>query len=102
MSEVTTSKSYNWKNKKGTSERSCVCGSWKNHWINFAKKDWPQYCSVQGCNNAPVLGAHVINAKVEGERIVPMCDSCNKLQGTFNLKGGVPVVKANTQETCEK
>lgn len=21
-----------WKNKNGTSERSCKCGSWKTHW----------------------------------------------------------------------
>ncbi len=99
MSTVT---SKNWKNKKGTGERTCVCGSWKNHWIKFAKKDWPEYCSVKECGNAPVLGAHVINAEVEGERIVPMCDSCNKLQESFDLKGEVTVVRANTRETCEK
>ena len=92
----------NWKNKKGTGERTCVCGSWKKHWIKFAKKDWPEYCSVKECGNAPILGAHVINAEVEGERIVPMCDSCNKLQESFDLKGKVTVVRANTRETCEK
>ena len=99
---MNTVTSKNWKNKKGTGERTCVCGSWKNHWIKFAKKDWPECCSVKECGNAPVLGAHVINAEVEGERIVPMCDSCNKLQESFDLKGEVTVVRANTRETCEK
>lgn len=99
---MNTVTSKNWKNKKGTGERTCVCGSWKNHWIKFAKKDWPEYCSVKECGNAPVLGAHVINAEVEGERIVPMCDSCNKLQESFDLKGEVTVVRANTRKTCEK
>ena len=99
---MNTVTSKNWKNKKGTGERTCVCGSWKNHWTKFAKKDWPEYCSVKECGNAPVLGAHVINAEVEGERSVPMCDSCNKLQESFDLKGKVTVVRANTRETCEK
>lgn len=26
-----------WKNKNGTSERNCKCGSWKDHWIKTAK-----------------------------------------------------------------
>lgn len=91
-----------WSNKKGTSSRNCVCGSWKQHWINISKKQWPSTCSVSGCGNKPDVGAHVINAEVNGEKIIPMCDSCNKLAGTFRLKGGVSIVSANTSETCEK
>jgi len=89
-----------WSNKGGTSARSCNCGTWKQHWINFAKKQWPATCSVQGCSNAPTLGAHVINKSVTGERIVPMCDSCNGLSSTFTLKGSISVPSANTAETC--
>ena len=94
--------SKNWKNKKGTGERACACGSWKNHWINFAKKSWPEECSVDGCTNAPTLGAHIINSKVSGEKIVPMCDSCNKIESEFDLKVGITLVSANKKETCEK
>ena len=91
-----------WSNKSGTTERACVCGTWKQHWINFSGKAWPAQCSVDGCSNKPTIGAHVTSKSVIGERIVPMCDSCNKLTGTFTLKGGVSVPKANKAETCEK
>lgn len=89
-----------WKNKGGTGDRACKCGSWAQHWVNYAHKPWPATCSVQGCNNQPTLGAHIINSAVAGEKIVPMCDSCNKLQGTFTLKGGITLPSANMAETC--
>ena len=91
-----------WKNKVGTADRGCKCGTWKAHWVKFAKKPWPDNCSVKDCSSTPTLGAHVINSEVVGERIVPMCDSCNKLSGTFTLKGSITVPSANKSDTCEK
>ena len=91
-----------WKNKSGTSVRSCKCGTWKQHWINNSNNPWPNECSVSGCSNKPTLGAHIINSNVSGEKIVPACDSCNKLSYEFNLKGGVTLVSANKSETCDK
>ena len=93
---------YGWSNKGGTAVRNCSCGSWKQHWLNFSGKPWPATCSVAGCNNRPVLGAHIRNPNVKGEKIVPMCESCNHLTSTFNLKEGVMLVSANTSETCDK
>jgi hypothetical protein len=90
-----------WKNKGGTGGRSCSCGSWKNHWIKQSSKPWPSSCSISGCNNTATLGAHVINSSVSGERIIPACDSCNKLASEFSLKGGVTLVSANKLETCD-
>lgn len=92
----------NWKNKKGTGVRTCTCGTWKQHWINFSGKPWPVSCSVSGCTNKPTLGAHVINSEVSGEKIVPMCASCNNITEYFDLKGGITLVSANKSETCEK
>jgi len=91
-----------WKNKKGTADRACSCGTWKQHWLNFSKKSWPSACSVQSCSNSPTLGGHVINSEVTGEKIIPMCDSCNGLSGSFNLDGGVTLVSANKSETCDQ
>lgn len=91
-----------WKNKKGTGERSCKCGSWKQHWINGSGELWPENCSVSGCNNAATLGAHIINSDVSGEYIIPACDSCNRLSSEFNLKGSITLVSANKQKTCEQ
>jgi hypothetical protein len=90
-----------WKNKAGTGNRSCRCGSWKQHWINATGKSWPKKCSIAGCDNDATLGAHIVNSKVSGGKIAPACDSCNKLSGEFSLKGGVTLVSANKQETCE-
>ena len=91
---------YGWKNKGGTGNRKCACGSWKNHWKNNSGKLWPSICSVVGCNSPATLGAHIINSAVRGERIVPACSSCNQLRNEFNLKDGVTLVSANKQETC--
>ena len=96
---ITTS---NWKNKVGTGNRACRCGSWKQHWINFSGQSWPNSCSVKGCNNSPTLEGHVINVNVSGEKIIPMCDSCNQFSGPFDLKSGTTFVSANQSEACGK
>lgn len=90
----------NWRNKKGTSDRNCTCGSWKQHWIYYSGKSWPSVCSVKGCSNSATLGAHVINPSVRGEKIIPACDSCNKRILTYALDYGVTAVSANKSETC--
>jgi len=89
-----------WKNKSGTSVRSCECGTWAQHWVNYSGKSWPAECSVLGCSNQAALGAHVTNPSVAGERIVPMCSSCNGVAGSFTLKGGITLPSANPAETC--
>jgi len=89
-----------WKNKGGTGDKYCNCGSWKNHWINNSKKSWPSVCSISGCFNIPTLGAHIYNRNVQGEYIAPACDSCNRLSDEFYLKPGVTLVRANKQLTC--
>lgn len=91
-----------WSNKSGTSNRSCSCGTWKKHWLNFSGKAWPDNCSVLGCINKPTLGAHIINPKVAGERIVPICSNCNNEIGTFSLRVNVNLPFANISKTCGK
>lgn len=91
---------YGWSNKKGTSIRSCKCGSWQQHWLNYSNQPWPQNCSVDGCFSSPTLGAHIYNPQVKGEKIIPMCNSCNQLEYSFNLRGSISLVSANTSETC--
>ena len=90
-----------WKNKNGTAERACNCGSWRDHWLKFSKAGmWPQICAVDGCNNIAEVGAHVYHPQVGGERIAPMCRSCNKAVDAFTLKGRTPLPLANVSETC--
>ena len=91
-----------WKNSKDTGDLSCSCGSWMKHWVKNSGKPWPDVCSVTGCNGKAALGGHVINPNVTGVRIVPLCDSCNKLASTFSLKGGVTLPSSNKSLTCDK
>lgn len=89
-----------WSNKVGTSSRACVCGTWAQHWVKYARAAWPASCSVLGCCDKPTVGGHVINPHVAGERIVPLCGSCNAIAGAFTLKGGILLPSANRAETC--
>lgn len=92
----------NWKNKNGTSDRECKCGSWKQHWINNSGEEWPQLCSVKGCNNLATLGAHIINDSEKVEWIAPTCESCNNNRNeVFDLKGGIRLVTANRNKSCD-
>lgn len=92
-----------WKNKNGTDERECKCGSWKQHWINSSGKKWPEKCSISGCSNNAELGAHIINTSISREEyIVPACESCNHLTDEFDLKADTEFVSANKQKTCEQ
>lgn len=91
-----------WRNKGGTGGRACSCGTWKQHWLNYSGKAWPASCSVNGCSNPATLGGHITNPSVDGEKIVPMCASCNSSPSAFNLKVGVSLPSANKSETCDK
>ena len=88
-----------WKNKNGTSERSCKCGSWKEHWENNTCKLWPTNCSAYDCNESAEVGAHVINSECSGEWIVPLCKACNKRTDIFSLKASTTLVSANKELT---
>jgi hypothetical protein len=90
-----------WSNKRDAGDRPCKCGTWKEHWLNFSGEPWPENCSVHGCPNTPTLGAHIANPSLFGERIVPMCSSCNELGGSFNLKVDVTLPRANTVQTSD-
>lgn len=87
MAELPKSGWLGWSNATGTSNRSCPCGSWKDHWLTHSGKSWPSTCSVVDCDNSPELGAHVKNPGVTGHRITPMCVECNQRTDTFSLRG---------------
>jgi hypothetical protein len=93
-----------WKNKGGTASRSaCKCGSWKDHWINYSGQEWPNNCSVDGCQEKAEVGAHIWNPGVKGEYVAPSCTSCNAA-GTdtdFTLRTGIYLVAANRSVTCD-
>ena len=85
-----------WSNATGTGDKSCPCGTWKDHWLKHSGKSWPSACSVVGCSSAPTLGAHVKNSGVTGHRITPMCGDCNQRTDTFSLSGTLTNADANS------
>lgn len=94
------------KNAKGTGEKDCKCGSWKDHWEKYSKKKATE-CSVDKCTDTDIVGAHVTrpNAKKEEYKthpyIVPMCKEHNGKHGEeFTSKENVTFVWANVKETC--
>ena len=89
-----------WTNAVGTADDTCACGPWKDHQTNNTDKSWPSTCSVENCTNSADLGAHVNNPAAEGTWIVPMCNSCNGTDDSFNLKGSVTLVPAKKLDGC--
>ncbi|MBE6840834.1 MAG: hypothetical protein E7506_06250 [Ruminococcus sp.] len=102
ISGFTTKKPVEYINKKGTAERRCNCGSWKQHWINVSGKKWPDKCMVKGCYAQATLGAHITKVGESKEYIVPACESCNQSSSEFQLKQDDCLVSANQSETCRK
>jgi hypothetical protein len=88
-----------WKNKNGTSERSCNCGSWKNHWINNSGSAWPTFCSASDCMQRAEVGAHVINYSFKDEWIIPLCYACNQRTDVFSISIFASPVPANKEKT---
>lgn len=90
------------KNLKGTSGKSCNCGSWLTHWENFSGEE-ALFCSALDCMNLAEVGAHI---KLQGSNdtfIVPLCQEHNSIQDEyFEILDDVILVSANTSLTCDK
>ena len=92
---------YGWQNIKGTSSRTCACESWKQHWLKYSgESNWPKKCSIVGCNNPAVVGAHVFNIQSKDEYIIPLCGGCNHRKNTFEIEKGTKLASANVAKTC--
>ena len=40
------------KNIKGTSDNTCICGSWLTHWENFSNSHLRNCCSEKSCKKS--------------------------------------------------
>lgn len=89
-------------NIDGTSDNTCKCGSWKQHWINFSGQKWPTYCCEKKCLNHAEVGAHV--QRLHGSKhwfIVPFCKAHNNKAYSLEILDNTKLVSANRSETCE-
>ena len=91
-------------NINGTSDNTCLCGSWLKHWENYnsAGQSKPILCPACGIHLVEV-GAHVqkYNSSDEKWYIVPLCKSCNnKSSNTILDVGSCALAPASRASTC--
>ena len=89
-------------NIDGTSDNSCSCGSWLDHWKNDSRQSIPTYCSEKNCTKKPEVGAHVQkdNSYDKDWYIVPLCSEHNKKATSLEVVDSVVLVSANKSQTC--
>ena len=91
-------------NINGTSENSCKCGSWLEHWKKYSGKSLPAHCPELTCVEKPEVGAHV---QKDGSTdrswyIVPLCNKHNAETGKSLNIYDTALVSANVTSTCGK
>jgi len=92
-------------NINGTSENTCKCGSWLEHWRKFSKQSLPSYCPEKACIKKPEVGAHVQKDGSTDKNwyIIPLCKDHNGERGkTLEVSDSIALVSANVSETCGK
>lgn len=93
------------RNINGTSDNSCSCGSWLDHWKKFSGQSIPSYCPTDKCLNKPEVGAHVqVDSYYDSNwYIIPLCKTCNAQKNKdLIVSDYVKLVSANKSETCGK
>jgi len=93
------------RNINGTSDRTCKCGSWLDHWRKFSGQPLSSYCSETACIQKPELGAHVQKESLTDSSwyIVPLCRQHNGQTGkSLTISDSVTLVSANVADTCGK
>lgn len=92
-------------NINGTSDMTCTCGSWLNHWRKFSNQPVPALCPVLGCLEKTELGAHVQKDSSTDKNwyIVPLCKIHNgQTSKSIDVRDSTKLASANVKETCGK
>ncbi len=91
------------KNINGTSQNTCVCGSWLKHWKKFSGQS-TDYCPVVTCLEKDLVGAHVQKSDSFDNKwyIYPLCSVHNQGTGVLEVSDAYKLVSANKNETCLK
>ena len=94
------------RNLKNTSDRSCKCKSWMNHWENHHPgAGIAIFCSEKGCGRVTdLVGAHVKkhDSSDGAWYIVPLCKQHNAAEHIIELASYATLVPANKILTCAK
>ena len=93
------------RNINGTSDKTCNCDSWLDHWKKFSGQSLPSYCPETKCLKKPDVGAHVQKDGYADSSwyIIPLCSTHNAETGkSLDISDSVKLVSANVSETCGK
>ena len=93
------------RNINGTSDNTCKCSSWLNHWEKFSGQAIPTYCPEKTCTQKPEVGAHVQKDSSTDNSwyIVPLCKKHNGETGkSLEISDSVKLASANVSNTCGK
>jgi hypothetical protein len=92
-------------NVNGTTDNTCRCNSWLEHWINFGGETLPTYCPEAKCISRPEVGAHVQADSLSDLNwyIVPLCKLHNSRKGeSLEILDSTKLIPANVSKTCGK
>jgi len=92
-------------NINGTSDKTCKCGSWLEHWKNFSGQALSTYCPEKTCTQKPEVGAHVQKDSSSDKSwyIIPLCKRHNGETGkSLEVSDSIKLVSANVSNTCGK
>ena len=93
------------KNINGTSDNTCKCNSWLDHWKRFSGQSVPTYCPEEKCTLKPEVGAHVQKDGYADDSwyIIPLCKTHNGETGkTVTVSDSIALASANVSKTCGK
>ena len=93
------------KNINGTSDSTCKCASWLDHWKKFSSQTLPAYCAEKACRGKPEVGAHVQKDSSSDNSwyIVPLCKEHNGQTGkSLEIGDTIKLAPANVSSTCGK
>jgi len=81
------------KNLTGTSDKTCACDSWLDHWETYSGQK-AGACGVLTCNAKADVGAHVrkYGANDYTPYIYPLCSGCNQSAEVLDAWDGYPLV----------
>jgi hypothetical protein len=90
-------------NINGTSDLSCKCYSWFEHWKRFSGQT-VEYCPVESClTKNDLVGAHVQKDSYLDTDwyIAPLCKKHNAETGkSLNVPDWLKLASANVSKTC--
>lgn len=86
------------------SDKTCLCGSWLNHWNAFSNQPMAALCPVLMCVEKNEVGAHVQKEGADKNLyILPLCQRHAAQAGEIiTVNDYLPLVTTNVSETCAK